>query len=181
MDDKMTDDALSTLKLLRTGPTLARMEHIGVGIDVPELQRLSDRLVSECDRLRGLIVEDAGHDFNVNSTKQLREVLFVPVEGKPVPFGSRRFGTPLVWRADHTERVALERDYERLALRIARGELASLSAHEGEAMQVEYSCKYSLEDFAALAHRAGLEVRNVWLDPEEMFSVQYLVREGAAS
>jgi dimethylhistidine N-methyltransferase len=52
---------------------------------------------------------------------------------------------------------------------------------EGEAMQVEYSCKYSLEDFAALAHRAGLEVRNVWLDPEEMFSVQYLVRAGATS
>lgn len=52
---------------------------------------------------------------------------------------------------------------------------------DGEAMQVEYSCKYSLEDFAALAHRAGLEVRQVWLDPEGMFSVQYLVRSGAAS
>ncbi|MGA0588768.1 L-histidine N(alpha)-methyltransferase [Dyella sp. KRB-257] len=52
---------------------------------------------------------------------------------------------------------------------------------DGEAMQVEYSCKYSLEDFAALAHRAGLDVRNVWLDPEGMFSVQYLVRAGAAS
>ncbi len=51
---------------------------------------------------------------------------------------------------------------------------------DGEAMQVEYSCKYSLEDFAALAHRAGLEVRDVWLDPERMFSVQYLVRAGAA-
>lgn len=48
--------------------------------------------------------------------------------------------------------------------------------HENEAMQVEYSCKYSLEDFAALARRAGLEVRQVWLDPERMFSVQYLVR-----
>ncbi|AND67583.1 hypothetical protein ATSB10_01290 [Dyella thiooxydans] len=47
---------------------------------------------------------------------------------------------------------------------------------ENEAMQVEYSCKYSLEDFAALAHRAGLAVREVWLDPERMFSVQYLVR-----
>jgi uncharacterized SAM-dependent methyltransferase len=52
---------------------------------------------------------------------------------------------------------------------------------DGEAMQVEYSCKYSLEDFAALAHRAGLDVRQVWLDPERMFSVQYLVRSGAAS
>jgi DNA polymerase-1 len=55
---------------------LARMEHLGVGIDVDELRKLSDRLIAECDRLRVLIVEDAGHDFNVNSTKQLREVLF---------------------------------------------------------------------------------------------------------
>lgn len=45
-----------------------------------------------------------------------------------------------------------------------------------EAIQVEYSCKYSLEDFAALAARAGLAVRRVWTDPEQMFSVQYLVR-----
>ncbi|KRE97805.1 dimethylhistidine N-methyltransferase [Frateuria sp. Soil773] len=50
---------------------------------------------------------------------------------------------------------------------------------EGEAMQVEYSCKYTLDDFAALAGRAGLEVRRVWTDPERMFSVQYLVRAGA--
>lgn len=51
---------------------------------------------------------------------------------------------------------------------------------ENEAMQVEYSCKYSLEDFAALARRAGLEVKQVWLDPQQMFSVQYLVRAGSA-
>lgn len=52
---------------------------------------------------------------------------------------------------------------------------------ENEAMQVEYSGKYSLDDFAALAHRAGLEVRQVWLDSEQMFSVQYLVRAGSSS
>ncbi|KZC20165.1 MULTISPECIES: L-histidine N(alpha)-methyltransferase [Rhodanobacter] len=48
-----------------------------------------------------------------------------------------------------------------------------------EAIQVEYSCKYSLEDFAALAARAGLTVQRVWTDPQRMFSVQYLVRAGA--
>lgn len=47
---------------------------------------------------------------------------------------------------------------------------------ENEAMLVEYSCKYSPDDFAALAARAGLRVEHVWLDPEEKFSVQYLVR-----
>jgi dimethylhistidine N-methyltransferase len=48
--------------------------------------------------------------------------------------------------------------------------------HADEAIQVEYSCKYSLEDFAALAARAGLAVQQVWTDAERMFSVQYLVR-----
>jgi dimethylhistidine N-methyltransferase len=47
---------------------------------------------------------------------------------------------------------------------------------EDEAMLVEYSCKYSLEDFAALAATAGLAVRQVWFDPQRMFSLQYLTR-----
>jgi len=47
-----------------------------------------------------------------------------------------------------------------------------------EAIQVEYSCKYSLADFAALADKAGLTVQQVWTDPQQMFSVQYLVRAG---
>ena len=45
-----------------------------------------------------------------------------------------------------------------------------------EAIQVEYSCKYSLVDFAALAEKAGLVVLQVWTDPQQMFSLQYLVR-----
>jgi dimethylhistidine N-methyltransferase len=52
----------------------------------------------------------------------------------------------------------------------------NVSFRADEAIQVEYSCKYSLEDFAALAARAGLAVQQVWTDPERMFSVQYLVR-----
>ena len=47
---------------------------------------------------------------------------------------------------------------------------------EDEAMQVEYSCKYSLEDFALMAAKAGLSVQKVWMDAERRFSVQYLVR-----
>ena len=35
-----------------------------------------DRLVADCERLSAAIVEAAGHDFNVNSTLQLRQVLF---------------------------------------------------------------------------------------------------------
>jgi DNA polymerase I len=55
---------------------LARMEDVGVGVDVSELTRLRDYLVSEVERLEADIREAAGREFNVNSTKQLREVLF---------------------------------------------------------------------------------------------------------
>ncbi len=53
---------------------------------------------------------------------------------------------------------------------------SSVPFRADEAIQVEYSCKYSLEDFAALAARAGLAVVRVWTDTQQMFSVQYLVR-----
>jgi len=55
---------------------LAKMEVVGVRVDVGVLTALRDRLTSECDRLRVEIEEAAGHPFNVNSTKQMREVLF---------------------------------------------------------------------------------------------------------
>jgi DNA polymerase-1 len=55
---------------------LARMEHAGVGVDRDELQRLRDRLTAEVEDLRVQICEDAGFEFNVNSTLKLREILF---------------------------------------------------------------------------------------------------------
>ena len=55
---------------------LSRMEDVGIGVDVPELTRMRDHLVDEVSRLEGAIQQLAGREFNVNSTKQLREVLF---------------------------------------------------------------------------------------------------------
>ncbi len=48
---------------------------------------------------------------------------------------------------------------------------------EDEAMQVEISCKYSVEEFAALAARAGLRAQFTWTDEQEMFAVQYLIAD----
>ena len=55
---------------------LAKMEVVGVGVDVDVLTELRDKLTAEADELRQAITDDAGHPFNVNSTKQMREVLF---------------------------------------------------------------------------------------------------------
>ena len=55
---------------------LAKMEHLGVGVDVAELTNMRDDLTAECERLRAATIEAAGEEFNLNSTKQLREILF---------------------------------------------------------------------------------------------------------
>ncbi|MFO0881609.1 MAG: L-histidine N(alpha)-methyltransferase [Gemmataceae bacterium] len=43
----------------------------------------------------------------------------------------------------------------------------------GERICTEYSCKYTREEFAEMLREAGLEVRQVWTDPQQLFSVQY--------
>ena len=49
-----------------------------------------------------------------------------------------------------------------------------ISVREGECIQIEHSHKYSLESFRLIAAPAGLAVQQVWTDPDELFSVQYL-------
>lgn len=45
---------------------------------------------------------------------------------------------------------------------------------DGEIVVTEHSHKYTLEGFADLANNAGLRVRQIWTDCEQLFSVQYL-------
>lgn len=55
---------------------LARMEHIGVGVDVAQLRAISTHLRSEVDRLTAELYQVAGSSFNLNSPKQLSEILY---------------------------------------------------------------------------------------------------------
>ncbi|MEY2476450.1 MAG: polymerase [Actinomycetota bacterium] len=55
---------------------LARMEDVGVRVDAAYLRGLVDALTEEVHTLDAEIQELAGHPFVVNSTKQLRTVLF---------------------------------------------------------------------------------------------------------
>lgn len=48
---------------------------------------------------------------------------------------------------------------------------------DGESILTEYSHKYTLEGFAAMAARAGFAVEKVWIDAQQLFSVQYCVRQ----
>jgi L-histidine N-alpha-methyltransferase len=53
------------------------------------------------------------------------------------------------------------------------GETISLA--QGESIHTENSHKYSLDDFAAIAAKAGFKVQQVWTDPKDLFSVQMIV------
>ena len=56
---------------------LARMEHVGIGVDAEGLTRLRDQLAADAERLRASVIEAAGGgNFNVNSSKQISELLF---------------------------------------------------------------------------------------------------------
>ncbi len=55
---------------------LARMEHLGVGVDRAVLASLNDSFTAEAEHERAAVIEAAGEEFNVNSTPQLRSVLF---------------------------------------------------------------------------------------------------------
>jgi dimethylhistidine N-methyltransferase len=52
----------------------------------------------------------------------------------------------------------------------------TIAINKGETILTEYSHKYTLDGFAAMAKQAGFEVARVWTDVEQLFSVQYCTR-----
>jgi len=63
---------------------IAHMERLGILVDRSVLSDLSARLSKEIADLEVDIHSEAGHSFNINSTKQLREVLFDELGIQPV-------------------------------------------------------------------------------------------------
>jgi DNA polymerase-1 len=57
-------------------PVLARMEHAGIGVDRAYLEEMGADLRDKISELERRIHELAGEPFNVNSTDQLRAILF---------------------------------------------------------------------------------------------------------
>ncbi|MDP6570693.1 MAG: DNA polymerase I [Candidatus Marinimicrobia bacterium] len=65
-------------------PVLITMEKNGVALDFEFLSELSQKFGDELESITGKIHEMAGREFNINSPKQLAEILFDELELKPV-------------------------------------------------------------------------------------------------
>lgn len=69
-------------------PVLLRMEDAGVRVDTGVLQRMSDRLSTEIQQVGEEIFAGSGQRFNINSPKQLGDVLFNRMGlPKPLKYG----------------------------------------------------------------------------------------------
>ncbi len=97
---------------------LAGLELYGVRLDAPRLETIGRELAAGIDRLTAQIYELAGHPFNINSTKQLGEILFDKMGLPPVKKTKTGFSTSadvLEKLAPHSEIVSLILEYRQLA------------------------------------------------------------------
>ena len=99
---------------LPLAPVLYRMEQVGVRIDTGVLDGLSRRFGLEIERVGERIFELAGRRFNINSPKQLGEVLFTHM-GLPAP-PSRGKGKALSTAQDVLEQLAEQNEVPKLVL-----------------------------------------------------------------
>ena len=95
-------------------PVLARMEDAGVKIDLAALEQMSAKLQHEAAGKARDIYERCGIEFNINSPKQLGDVLFnklaLPI---PVKYGK---GKKISTAVDVLEGLAAEHEVPRLVL-----------------------------------------------------------------
>jgi DNA polymerase-1 len=95
-------------------PVLFRMEQAGVRIDLRVLDGLSKQLGAEMERVSAHIFASAGRTFNINSPKQLGEVLFTHL-GLPAP-AARGKSKSVSTAQDVLEALAERHDVPRLVL-----------------------------------------------------------------
>jgi DNA polymerase I len=99
---------------LPLAPVLYRMEKNGVRIDTAVLDGLSKRFAAEMERVGERIFSLAGRRFNINSPKQLGEVLFTHM-GLPTPV-VRGKGKAISTAQDVLEQLAETNEVPRLVL-----------------------------------------------------------------
>jgi DNA polymerase I len=95
-------------------PVLARMEEAGVKIDTGMLGELSTQLEKQADAKAREIYQKSGVEFNINSPKQLGDVLFNQLNlPKPVKYGK---GKTISTAVDVLEQLSETHEVPRLVL-----------------------------------------------------------------
>ncbi len=111
-------------------PVLLGMEKVGVRIDSGELSRMSESLSKEMERVGEEIFSLAGQRFNINSPKQLGDVLFNRMGlPRPLKYGK---GKVISTAQDVLEELAAHNDVPRLVLEYRQ--LAKLKSNYADSL-----------------------------------------------
>ena len=95
-------------------PVLLRMEQSGVRVDIDQLRAQSTRLGVQIDDLAEKIYASSGHRFNINSPKQLGDVLFNKMNlPQPIKYGK---GKTISTAIDILEGLAAEHEVPALVI-----------------------------------------------------------------
>jgi len=85
-------------------PVLARMERNGIFLDVPCLEKMTVEILEQIQELTKEIYTFAGEEFNLNSPKQLSQILFEKMDIKPIKKTTTGYST----NAEVLETLAIE-------------------------------------------------------------------------
>lgn len=127
-----------------------------IGIDLKKDPRLLERAY---DDAAGVTAK-----FNLNALRHINREL-----GADFDLGG--FKHRAVW-VEQASRIEMHLVSQRDQSVHLGGEVVRIA--RGEHLCTEHCHKYTLDGFGEMAHAAGLRVRQVWLDPQALFSVQLL-------
>jgi dimethylhistidine N-methyltransferase len=151
------DEAIELLSVMHTE---ARDQGgVLIGVDLQKDPQIIERAYNDS---AGVTAE-----FNLNMLRHL----------------NREFGTDFKLEA-FSHNAEYNREEGRVELRLVSSETQEVTIgdeeiliEKNEAILTEYSHKYTLDGFAAMAESAGLHIDRVWTDADQLFSVQYCVRD----
>ena len=149
------EDALQLLKVMRAEAKDGGALLIGVDLEKPR-----EILEPAYNDAAGVTA-----DFNLNVLRRMNREY-------DADFKLHRFEHSAIYDKDNSRIEMRLISLEKQAVHIA-GKRIELD--QGEFIVTEHSHKYSTDRFETLAAFAGFALREVWTDPAELFSVQYLV------
>lgn len=117
---------------------LASMEHEGIFVDLKKLSEFGERLKKEQNQLTDEIYGYAGHEFNINSPKQLATVLFEELDLKAVKKTKSGYSTnaevleKLKWEHPIVEKILEYRKIAKLNSTYVEGLIPAIDTRDGK-------------------------------------------------
>lgn len=117
---------------------LASMEHEGIFVDLENLTEFGERLKKEQNQLTDEIYAHAGHEFNINSPKQLATVLFEELDLKAVKKTKSGYSTnaevleKLKWEHPIVEKILEYRKIAKLNSTYVEGLIPAIDSRDGK-------------------------------------------------